>query len=144
MFDNMDFSSSRYTLSESGHSNKPRSGNRIGASSYTPNSRDSEVSISEFLESLVSGTGAKLSKVHRSVARVLARKLRNVKSDQITFSRIPKDDHLTVMNRAQNFVEKIIGLPLDWWPLPASRQYPAPGSPRIAWSCVSMIAQCYG
>jgi len=121
---------------EPGNINEPFPDNETRAISNIPNMRDVEMSVSGFLESLTSGSRPKISKTDWSVVRVLTRKLRNVKPDQMTIWRTTIDD-ITFIDKTQNLVEKTIGLPLDWWPMPVPRPSLPPPFVHIGWFCVS-------
>jgi hypothetical protein len=66
------------------------------------------------------------------LSRVLARRLANVKREQIMF---PLEPARSTRIDARILAEKAIGSVVDWWPLSA----PWRELRRITWSCVSIV-----
>lgn len=90
--------------------------------------------ISDYIRSLVGSPEAVEIGLSVSAAAALSRKLQGATAHK---TRIAKFRAVSFRSKAQTLLESLLGIPLEWWPLPEPQRPLPAGLASIVWTCVS-------
>jgi hypothetical protein len=90
--------------------------------------------LSDYIQSLISSPEAVEIGLSVSAAAALSRRLQGAIAHK---TRIAKFRAVSFRSRAQTLIESLLGVTLEWWPLPQPQHSLPAGLATIVWTCVS-------
>lgn len=94
--------------------------------------------ISDYIQSLISSPEAVEIGLSASAAAALSRRLQGAIAHK---TRIAKFRAVSFRSRAQTLIESLLGVTLEWWPLPQPQHSLPAGLATIVWTCVSKFTR---